>query len=289
MQEELKKSFGRKVIIAVLAVLSVTSFALSCTTVDSGNVGVVKRFGAVQPYHLTEGIHFVRPYTDSVFEMNTRMSSAKAKASASSKDLQIVAAQVAVQYSIIGSMAPRIYQRFGTAEEFANTVLAPAVQESVKAVTAKHTAEELITRRSVVKGEFENLLRQFIEKTLVKRDVQGSLDIANIAITDFDFSHEFNASIEAKVKAEQDALKALNEKKKKITQAEASAIEKKLSADAVAYQTKVEATARAEAIRIEADALRSQPQLIELRRVERWDGKLPVYNGGGMLPFLDVK
>ncbi len=40
---------------------------------------------------------------------------------------------------------------------------------------------------------------------------------------------------------------------------------------------------------MEAEALRSQPQLIELRRVEKWDGKLPHYMGDGPLPMLQVK
>lgn len=271
------------------ALVLVVGFVTSCTPVESGFVGVQKRFGAVKAQPLTEGIHFVAPFwVDSVYAMNTKTQPAAAEASASSKDLQAVHTTVTVQFSVRGPSAPRIFQRFGTSEAFATTVLSPAIQESVKAVTARYTAEQLITKRSEVKLGVERELHEFVEKTLKNRKAEGSLEIANVAITDFDFSREFNASIEAKVKAEQDALKALNEKKKKITQAEADAEEKKLSADAIAYKTKTEAEARAEAIRVEAEALRSQPQLIELRRVERWDGKLPTYNGGGALPMIQV-
>ena len=68
------------------------------------------------------------------------------------------------------------------------------------------------------------------------------------AITDFDFSAEFNRAIEEKVRAEQEALKAKNEKLRRVTQAEAAAAERTLAADAAAYEIEVESKARAAAI-----------------------------------------
>src|SRR5690606_14819196 len=261
---ELVKYIGKWVVIFALLL---TGFITSCTSISAGHVGVVTRFGAVQPYTLKEGINFKRPFGfESVYEMNTKTQPGEAEAGASSKDLQAVRTKITIQYSVHGPSAPRVFQRFGLSEDLSRTVLSPAVQESVKAVTSRYTAEELITKRGEVKTFIEQELFAFVNKTLSQRELKGAIEIANVAITDFDFSNEFNASIEAKVKAEQDALKALNEKKKKITQAEADAAEKKLAADALAYKTKVESEARADAIRIEAEALRSQPQLIELRR-----------------------
>jgi hypothetical protein len=83
-------------------------------------------------------------------------------------------------------------------------------------------------------------------------------------------------------------LQAKNEKLKRVTQAEAAAAERQLSADAEAYSTEVQSKARAEAIRREADALKQSPDLIRLRTVERWDGVLPRVNGSQMVPFLNI-
>merc|ERR1719350_1979269 len=114
------------------------------------------------------------------------------------------------------------------------------------------------------------------------------IEISNVAITEFRFSDEFNRAIEMKVKAQQEALQAENEKEKIITQAEAEKAKKQLGADANAYQVLKEAEARAKAIRLEAQALASNSNLIKLRMAEKWDGVLPKFTGGGTIPMLDV-
>ena len=46
-------------------------------------------------------------------------------------------------------------------------------------------------------------------------------------------------------------------------------------ADAAAFEIEVESKARASAIEREAEALEGNPQLIQLRIAEKWDGTLP--------------
>ena len=109
-------------------------------------------------------------------------------------------------------------------------------------------------------------------------------------MTDFQFSEGFNLSIEEKVRAEQLALQAENEKRKRITQAEAKKREKELAADAEAYEIQKMSEARANAIKRESQALKGNPQLIQLRYVEKWNGVLPIYQSGGEgpVPILNV-
>ncbi|MEC8821972.1 MAG: hypothetical protein VYA08_13845, partial [Pseudomonadota bacterium] len=109
------------------------------------------------------------------------------------------------------------------------------------------------------------------------------------AITDFDFSAEFNRAIEEKVRAEQEALKAKNENLKRVTQAEAAAAEKTLAADAMAYEIEVQSKARADAIEREAKALKDNPQLIQLRIAEKWNGVLPRFTGSEAIPLLSIE
>jgi prohibitin 2 len=221
------RSIKRAVAAVALALLAVLGLATSCTSISTGTVGVVKHFGAVEDYTLSEGVHFTRPWPfTKVDEVNVQTGATETEAAAASKDLQAVHTKVTLQWSIFAPLAPRLLQRFGNYEgAWTGGIINPAIQEVVKAVSARYTAEQLITERSKVKAEIEVGLNDFIHKTLAERGCSGAIKIANVAVTNFDFSHEFNASIEAKVKAQQDSLRAENEKTTRVTQAEAAAKE----------------------------------------------------------------
>ncbi len=279
----------RNAIVAIIVIaIIVALFNASFVIVNAGHVGVVRTLGAVKPDAWAEGFHFKKPFIDSVEEVDIRLRKAQNDVGAASKDLQVVRTQVAVQYSVSGPLMPQAYQNIGNRGVIEATVINPAIQESVKAVTAKYTAEELVTRRAEVKTQIQGAIEAFIDTTLKQKEVNGAVTLANVAITDFDFSAEFNRAIEEKVQAEQEALKAKNEKLRRVTQAEAAAAERQLAADAEAYQIEVASKARADAIRREADALRGNPALIQLRIAEKWNGKLPQVSGGNALPLLNI-
>lgn len=285
-------SAGMVIPIVIGTAIVVALIYNSFTTVDTGHVGVVRLLGAVRPIPLEEGFHFKKPFIEDVVPLDIRLDASNAKARAASKDLQIVTTEVTVQYALIGPNAPKTFQSIGTREMVSTKLIEPAIQESVKAITARYTAEELVTQRSEVKLAIHDAIREFIDKTLLQKEAQGAVDLANVAITDFDFSEEFNLAIEMKVKAEQQALQAEREKEKLVTEAEAKAREVELAADAKAYAIEAESIARAEAIKREAEALRGNPELISLRAVEAWNGTLPRYYGGGAgsgaVPFLNL-
>ena len=270
-------------LVGAFAILSAMS-----VVVESGNVGVVTTLGAVQPNALPEGFHLKKPFLDQVHQIDIRLTASNAQATAASKDLQSVRTQVTMQYSLNGSLAPLIFQRIGTLKKVSASLVEPAIQECVKGVTAKFTAEELVTKRELVKQQIQYALGSFFNATLREKGLDNAIVIANLAITDFDFSPEFNRAIEAKVKAEQMALQAKNEKIMRVTQAEASAEERKLSAGAEAFSTEIQSKARADAITREALALKQSPEIIQLRSIEKWDGVLPRISGGGVVPFLNV-
>ncbi len=277
-------SFKYPMIIIILFFIISNVFVV----VDSGHVGIVRTLGAVQLDALPEGFHFRKPIIDKVEQMDVRLTKANAKAQAASKDLQTVRTQVTVQYSLVGEVAPLTFQKIGNRDIVSATLIEPAIQESVKAITAQYTAEQLVTKRAEVKLQIQEAINNFIYITLKEKGVDNSLRIANVAITDFDFSDEFNRAIELKVKAEQEALQAKNEKTRRVTQAEAAAAERELAADAEAYEITVASKARAEAIRREAKALKNNPELIQLRVAEKWDGKLPKFSGSEAVPLINL-
>ncbi len=277
-------NFLYPVIIILVIVLATSAFVI----VEAGHVGVVVTLGAVQPKPLSEGFHLKKPFMDSIEQTDIRLTKAVSKSVAASKDLQTVETQVSVQYSITGAVAPRTFQRIGTRDVVAATVIGPAIQESVKAVTAQFTAEQLVTRRAEVKQQIQTAIESFIRVTLEDKDVPTALTIANVAITDFEFSDEFNKAIELKVRAEQEALQAVNEKTRRVTQAEAGYQERKLAADGEAYEIEAASKAKADAIAREAKALKNNPQLIQLRLAEKWDGTLPRFTGGESIPLINI-
>ena len=280
---------GKLAPLLIVVILLLVAAAGVFVTVDAGTVGVVKRFGAVKDVALPEGLHFKMPFAEEVVPMTTRLTASEAKATAASRDLQIVTTDVTTTYAINGDLAPLTFQRVGTPEKIAVTIVNPAVQESVKAVTAKFTAEQLVTQREVVKQQIQQAIESFINTTLGEKDVEGALNIANVAITDFKFSEEFNKAIESKVQAEQAALQAKNEKLRRVTQAEAANEEVKLAAAAQAFTIEAESVARAEAITREAEALSGRPEVLRLRTIERWDGVMPrITSGEGVMQMLQL-
>ena len=260
-----------------IAIGLVVLLTASIRIVPVGHLGVVKHWGKVNhEVTLSEGLHLITPIRTTVKYINIKLLKYNKKTSASSQDLQIVSTMVSIQFSL--TEVSQLYQKIGDEAAVTYVLLKPAVEESVKAVTARYTAEALIKRRPEVKVEIGNTITAFLEKTLNKKGLdKQSLLVANVAITEFDFSQEFNKSIEMKVRAEQQALQAKNEKIKKITDAEA-----------IAEKIKIESTARANAIRREARALRENPHLIEYKQVEKWDGTLPEVTGGA-IPMFDIK
>lgn len=277
------------VLLILLLVCGLVLLGGMTVVVEAGHVGVVRSLGAVQPKPLPEGFHFKKPFVDQVEQMDIRLTASHAKASAASRDLQTVSTEVTTQFSINGELAPTTYQRIGNLGKISAALVSPGIQECVKSVTAKFTAEELVTKRELVKQQIQEALTNFINRTLQDKGLEGAVNIANLAITDFNFSDEFNRAIEAKVKAEQEALQARNEKIRRTTQAEAAAAERQLQADAEAYSTEVQSKARADAIRREAEALKQSPELIQLRTVEKWDGVLPRMISGNVIPFLNME
>lgn len=271
-------------ILALIFMIAQSAFVI----VDAGHVGVVKRLGAVQQSHLNEGFHLKLPVIDEVIQLDIRLRKVSNDSISASKDLQTVRTEVSIQYSLNGDIAPVSFQKIGIRQVIESTLIEPAIQESVKSVTALYTAEELITQREQVKLKIQEEVEQFIEITLDRKQVSAALSIANVAITDFAFSKEFNRAIELKVKAEQEALQAKNEKTRRVTQAEAGAAEKKLAAEAEAYQISIESKARADAIKREASALKGNPALIQLRMAEKWNGELPKFTSSNSIPMFDA-
>ncbi len=203
-----------------------------------------------------------------VVPMDVKVQKATTDAAAASSNLQDVSSTVAINYHVVPDKANIVYQTLGI--HFKERIIDPAVQEVVKAVSARYSAEELITKRSAVSDA--------MRATLTERLMVHNIAVDAFSIVGFSFSKIFMAAIEDKQTAEQLALKA----------------ERDLE------RIKIEAEQRITTAKAEAEALRLQranisPDLIELRKIEanlkaieKWNGILPHVTGGGAVPFIGV-
>src|ERR687896_105241 len=273
--------------IIVISVIAVSSVRV----VDAGNRGILVQFGNVDTdVSLDEGLHFVVPFRDNVVQMEVRTQKIVESATSASKDLQDVSTQVALNYHVNPERAQVLYQQLGP--DYANRVIVPAIQESVKQVTARFNAEELITKRETVKNQ--------IEEQIKARLAPYNIVVDAISITEFQFSTQFTAAVEAKVEAQQRALQAQNDLRRihiEAQQNEAQAIgEQKANiarAEGIKQSNVLQAEGEAQAITIIDEQLRNNPTYLEWLKATKWDGVLPLVTGGGSggqgnTPFIDI-
>jgi regulator of protease activity HflC (stomatin/prohibitin superfamily) len=258
------KAIAVYVVTGVVLLCIAFGFMGSCYTVPAGNRAVVLTFGSVDMAAKGEGLHLKIPFVQKAVRMSVQTQKYSTDVSAASTDLQMVSTQVAVNYHPEPESMPAIYKGVGL--QYSDKLIQPIVQECVKSCTAQYKAEELITQREDVKQRIDAMLKS----RLAERDII----VEAVSITSFDFSKSFNEAIEAKVTAEQTALAAKNKLEQVKYEAE---------------QAVTKAKGEAEAIRIQAEAIQSQggKDYVQLKAVEKWDGKMPVYTGGA-LPFIDV-
>jgi len=257
-----RRGVGAVVIgVIVVLVLVILAFA-SVYTVPAGYVGVITRFDAVIGV-ANPGLGFKIPFVDQIVDMSVQTQKDEVDASAMSENLQVVTSQIAINYHLDGKRASAVYQNIGT--DYADVIVAPAVQNTFKAVTAQYTAEQLITNREEVRAKAED--------ELTSRLAPYNIIVENFNIVNFDFSSEYQAAIEAKQVAEQQVQTS----QQKLDQA-------KIDAETVVAQAQGQADAQA--------ALKNTgsltPEYLEYLFLTKWDGKLPsVMSGANPVFSLD--
>ncbi len=237
--------------------------------VGAGQRGVLLRFGAVTGTIKNEGLYFKIPFVEEVVLMSTQIQKYTALATASSKDLQVVTTEVTLNYQLEPNDVGQIYRSMR--QDYEHRVIQPFVQEAVKSTAANFDAEQLITQRPKVKSELQSMI--------AKRLQLLGIAVIELSITDFRFTQVFQDSIEAKVRAVQQALEAENALRR--VQFEAQ-------------QAVVKATAEAKGLELQKAQITEQLlalRQIEVERVavEKWNGVMPtVVTGGAPVPMLDV-
>lgn len=241
--------YGIAAIIALIILIAVFPFVI----VGAGQRGVVfNSITGVEQRILNEGLHFRIPLVQNVISVPVRVQKTEVHAEAASKDLQTVNTDIAVNWHMDAGRVNKIYQEIGDRDAVQDRIIVPAVNEVVKAATAQKTASEVLAKRPELKLD--------IDKALSNRLARYDIRLDDVSIVNVQFTPEFNNAIEAKQIAQQQAEQAKFLVEKARSEAEANAIKQESLT----------------------------PQILQQRALEKWDGRLPSYYGGGALPFINV-
>lgn len=257
-----------KFLVIIGIIILVLLFFRPFVQIGAGERGVVLNFGAVQNRVLDEGLHFRVPVMQTVIRVDVKVQKSESEAAAASSDLQDVSSKVALNYHIIPDKANIVYQTIGVA--FKERIIDPAVHEVVKAVTAKYTAEELITKRPAVSDAMKT--------ALTERLLMHNIAVDAFSIVGFSFSKIFMEAIESKQTAEQLALKAKRDLERIKIEADQKITTAKAEAESLRLQRANISTDLIELRKIEAN----------LKAIEKWNGILPQVTGAGSVPFIGI-
>ena len=249
------KKFGKTTLIVVISLfLAVTLFS-SFKTIKSGEVGLKVRFGKIVDSSLKEGFNVKIPYIEKIVKVNIKVQKVELNTESSSKDLQTIKTDIAVNYRIETDKASYLYKTVGN--NYVVTILEPAIKESIKSTIAKYTAEEVITKRSEVSI---NCMEELQEKVL-----KYGIIIDNFNITNLAFSDEYTKAIEEKQVAEQQLAKARLEAEAKLVEAEATKKANELMRQSLTNE------------------------LISKQFIEKWNGELPAtYAGENIMSLFNL-
>lgn len=232
--------------------------------VNAGERGVVMQFGKVQDRIFDEGIHPITPIVTSVKKLSIRIQKTSFPVDATSKDLQKMTSEIAVNWNLDPTQVNKVYQKIGDEQQVITTIINPAVSEVLKAAISQKTTEEILTKRAEIKAE--------IDTNLKKRLLPYGVIVNDVSIVNFAFPEEFSKAVESRQIAQQQAKQAEFNADKAAQEAQANINRAKGEAEAQKLQEKT-----------------LTPAFLQKQAIEKWDGKFPmVMTGDGKLPLINI-
>lgn len=259
----------KQIIFGSLGFVAIILFFLIFTsfyTVRTGEVAIISSWGKITRID-REGLNFKIPIVQTKEMMITRDKIYSFdNMSVSTKDMQSIILDLTVQSSV--SDPENLYRSFRGLHE--TSFIIPRTKEVVQASISKYTIEEFVSKR-------QELSKMIYED--LKDDFQAyGLSVANVSITNHDFSAEYERAIEAKKVAEQEVERTRFEQEKFRVEAENQVL-------LAEYKLK-EKELQAKANQVEAESL--SPMLLRKLTIEKWDGKLPQVSGGDNSPIIKL-
>ena len=245
-----KKTKKLSVVGAVVLLVAVIGFVIvpaSFHTVEAGQIAVVKHLGEANNIR-TPGTYFDFWLTESYEYYDSKVQNMDITTQAYSKDAQTMSIAMNVQYKIDDSKVIDIANQYGTIDLLANRIQSIAT-EKTKATLSSYSAMNIIETRSTISPLVEETIKAAV-------DEEYCVEIVAVVLTNIDFSEAFEKTVEDKMIAEQEKLKAEYEKETAIVNAQKELEVAKLEAQAKLEKAKADAEAQIEVARAEAQSVK---------------------------------
>lgn len=282
-------------IATISIILSLILCLISCISyVPTGHTGIVTTFGKVHDETLDAGLAWHAPW-DNVINMDNREQRVAFTLQAFSKDIQQVDIQGSINININKSTAMILYREVGT--DYVNIFVTPRIQEDVKIVIARYTAENLISNRQTASDSIYELIRQEL--------TEKGINVISLALENVDFTDAFEAAVEAKQVATQEKQRAQTEQERMTMEEEAAAKRAVIVANAEAEKAKIAAQADLEVVKIQAEAAlyagekeaemnkriseALSNELIQYYWIKQWNGKLPTVSTDNAMSLINME
>ena len=246
----LKKRNGLKIFGVVLLVVGAVGLMLvprSFHTVEAGQIAVVKHLGEARAIR-TPGTYFDFCLTETYEYYDSKVQNMDISTQAYSKDAQTMSIAMNVQYKIDDNKVIEIANQYGTIDLLANRLESIAT-EKTKATLSSYSAMNIIETRSTISPLVEETIKAAVNE-------EYCVEIIAVVLTNIDFSDAFEKTVEDKMIAEQEKLKAEYEKETAIVNAQKGLEVAKLEAQAKLEKAKADAEAQIEVARAEAQAVK---------------------------------
>jgi len=259
--------------LAVIGIIVLVLIFGSLFTIKAGYRGVILTFGKPSENIAQEGLNFKIPIVQTVKRYEVRTQKIESQADSASLDLQDVQTTIALNFHLDPGTVNKLHQEIG--KDYKIRIIDPAIQESVKSVSAQFRAEDLIQKRPEARQKMQELLTAKLAKY--------NIIVKDFNIVNFQFSEEFDKAIEQKVTAEQLKLKADRDLER--IKVEAEQVKTQAEAEAYALLLKADAINKAEGV-IELKLIEVQEKLVVVQQnaVDKWNGILPQVTSG--IPFI---
>ncbi len=196
-------------------------------------------------------------------------------------DSMDIKAKIGVEYYVDPTKVTKIFQTY---RKGVDDITEVNLRQNISDALIKHSGTMDIN--ALAAGGKTKLLDEVTQDLKAKLDPIGIKIVKLSWVSDLDYPTKVKESINAKIEATQRALLRENE----IAQSKAEAQKSIEQARGEAQSTMLRAKAEADAITLRGQALRSNPEVLQLEAINKWNGTLPQYmTSGSTPPFVQIK
>lgn len=293
------------VVVVIMAVLLGALGLASCETIEPGYVGIkVNQWGSqrgVEDFPVLTGRVFVNPITEKVYEYPTFLQNVIWDKEDSDRDKgdhsltfnsvegAVVNADIALSYGFKPEKVPHLFVEF---RQDAAHITEVYVRSQVRDAFSRYASQMKVVD---IFGEGKQKLLDQTKKYLDEHLTPKGFKFDSVSFVGaLRVDPKVEAAINSVISATQRAIEAQNkvvqskaEADQQIEKARGEAESAVLAAEGEGKAIMSKATAQAKANQLQAESLNAN--LLQWNALQKWDGKLPQFNGSAVIPFLQVQ